>query len=186
MTVLLRHQNGLFVPTAEKVQDLALRVQRRGIEGSTTRGFSTWAEQQRLHDKGRVVLGEPCWHKGERVARPAGTCADHPLGSKVTNAKPGESFHNIARAVDFCVDLNPDPSKVKPAWPNQHPLWDALAIDAPLVGLVWGGTFSDKPHVEDRSCAPCGRDHDQSIAKSLGVKLLAHTFHPDGRCKVTR
>lgn len=92
-------------------------------------------------------------------------------GSKVTNAKPGQSAHNFnppavgdgALACDLILDVN----RVKvrrtewkgrlypDAWDDAsvsaRPIWIALGVAAREQGLVWGGDwkgFVDKPHVE--------------------------------------
>lgn len=69
-------------------------------------------------------------------------------GEKVTNAKPGESFHNFALAFDVVEIKNG-----KAIWDN--PRWETIGKLGESVGLEWGGRwkFTDKPHFQIRNLA---------------------------------
>jgi len=63
-------------------------------------------------------------------------------GKKVTNAKCGQSWHNVAVAVDI-VEVKAG----KALWKN--PKWDHIGALGKSVGLKWGGdwkSFRDRPH----------------------------------------
>jgi len=82
----------------------------------------TFEEQDALYQKGRT--------------RP---------GPKVTNAKPGSSFHQYGLAIDFCLQVNGELKWVVDAnW--------MIVVDAfKKYGFEWGGdwkSFKDFPHVE--------------------------------------
>src|SRR6185369_11203150 len=64
-------------------------------------GHRTVARQDQLYAKGRTTAGEPCRHGTE--TRAVGTCTEHPLGSKVTNAQGSSmsSWHQFGLAVDL-------------------------------------------------------------------------------------
>jgi peptidoglycan L-alanyl-D-glutamate endopeptidase CwlK len=82
----------------------------------------TFEEQDLLYQKGRT--------------RP---------GPKVTNAKPGSSFHQYGLAIDFCLQVNG-----KLVW-HVDKNW-MMVVDAfKAYSFTWGGdwrTFKDYPHVE--------------------------------------
>jgi peptidoglycan L-alanyl-D-glutamate endopeptidase CwlK len=65
-------------------------------------------------------------------------------GKKVTNPKPGESWHNFGLAFDVVPLVNR-----KAIWDS--PFWGRIGTLGKQAGLQWGGefrTFKDKPHFE--------------------------------------
>jgi len=67
-------------------------------------------------------------------------------GPRVTNAKPGASFHNWKVAFDFVPIVNG-----KAVWDDDH-LWAQCGMIGEALGLEWGGgwqSFPDKPHMQD-------------------------------------
>ncbi len=61
-------------------------------------------------------------------------------GSTITNAKALESYHQFGLAFDVVFKTygyNPPDG-----W------WEDLGKEAEGLGLVWGGSFGDKPHIE--------------------------------------
>jgi peptidoglycan L-alanyl-D-glutamate endopeptidase CwlK len=66
-------------------------------------------------------------------------------GRIVTNARPGQSWHNHRCAFDFVPMI-----AGKPAW-NDAALYDKCGAIAESVGLEWGGhwtRFREKPHCQ--------------------------------------
>lgn len=64
---------------------------------------------------------------------------------KVTQAKPGNSFHNYRLAFDVVPIVNN-----KAIW-NDENLWSKIGAIGESIGLTWGGKFSsfpDKPHFQ--------------------------------------
>lgn len=64
---------------------------------------------------------------------------------KVTNAKPGQSYHNYGLAIDIVPIVN---GKVD--W-NALDVFDKVGMIGKSVGLRWGGDFKslkDRPHFE--------------------------------------
>jgi peptidoglycan L-alanyl-D-glutamate endopeptidase CwlK len=62
----------------------------------------------------------------------------------VTNAKPGQSFHNYGLAIDVCPFING-----KPDWKSK--LWDRIGALGESIGFAWGGrwkSIKDLPHFE--------------------------------------
>jgi hypothetical protein len=94
----------------------------------------SWAAQAADYAEGRTSPGPPCVHDG--VSRPIGTCADHPLGLKITNAPPGHSWHQYGFAGDGVplVDGKPD-------WDVSGPNWAKVYEALPKVGLFSGKNF---------------------------------------------
>jgi peptidoglycan L-alanyl-D-glutamate endopeptidase CwlK len=87
-------------------------------------GTRTFAEQAALHAKGRTAPGP-----------------------KVTNARPGYSWHNFGVAWDFVVF----DAKGQPQWDS--PLMVRCGRIAEDLGLEWGGSwtkFKDVPHIQLR------------------------------------
>jgi len=91
-----------------------------------TEGFRTFKRQQALYDIGRNKAG----------------------GRTVTNARPGESFHQYGCALDVCF-AGPD------AYLEEDDkgdfFWKEFGRFSKAHGFVWGGDFTyilDKPHVQ--------------------------------------
>lgn len=66
-------------------------------------------------------------------------------GKKVTNAMPGDSFHNWKVAWDFVPIING-----KAVW-NDDAMWKRCGQIAMSLGIEWGGSwtrFPDKPHCQ--------------------------------------
>jgi peptidoglycan L-alanyl-D-glutamate endopeptidase CwlK len=87
-------------------------------------GLRTYAEQAAIYAKGRT---EP--------------------GPKVTNARPGYSWHNFGVAWDFVVF----DAQGQPQWDS--PLMTRCGKIAEELGLEWGGSwsgFKDIPHIQLR------------------------------------
>lgn len=67
-------------------------------------------------------------------------------GSVVTNAPPGDSYHNFGLAFDAV----PRAYKALPGWNPSGEYWQRIGAIGKSLGLTWGGDFStqDKPHFE--------------------------------------
>ena len=116
---------------AEKFLDSA---DDEGIEVLVTCTYRSGMEQAALYAQGRTTKGKI-----------------------VTNAKPGESLHNLllngqpgARALDVVPMV-----MGKPMWDAENPLWKRLGEIGESVGLKWGGRWKkpDKPHFELKETA---------------------------------
>lgn len=123
---------GLHPVVQEKATELIKRAYKRNVELAITEGYRSFAEQQRLYNKGRTTSG-----------------------SIVTNAKPGESYHNYGLAVDIALYK---PNGYQLVWDVQRDLdqdgrsdWLEVVDEAKALGFKWGGdwrTFKDYPHFE--------------------------------------
>jgi peptidoglycan LD-endopeptidase CwlK len=73
------------------------------------------------------------------------------LGKHITNAAPGESYHQYGLAADGCPMLD---GRLVWSYPNQDPraikAWNRYGETAEDAGLEWGGMWvsDDKPHVQ--------------------------------------
>ena len=132
--------------TADKAVRLLAKCRAMGLELVVTDTYRSFAEQDALYRKGRTAPG--------RV---------------VTNARAGQSFHNVRRALDVAFK---DASQAV-TWEGD---WDAVGQLGVQCGLFWGGnfqSFKDRPHFEDRFCGRCGGDH-----------VKAMSFEEDGSCSL--
>lgn len=109
-----------FRDKAEQVLSLASEA---GFDFLVTCTFRSEKEQAALYAQGRTKPGP-----------------------RVTNAKPGESAHNVGFAVDIVPII-----AGKPIWDAAHPLWQEYGRLVRLVGLEWAGdwtTFKEFPHMQ--------------------------------------
>lgn len=93
-----------------------------GIKLILTSTYRDHEKQQALYDQGRTTPGKI-----------------------VTNAKPGQSFHNWRVAFDVVPVENG-----KAIWDNNG-LWNKIGALGRDMGLEWGGdwtSFKDKPHFQ--------------------------------------
>lgn len=69
-----------------------------------------------------------------------------PSTPKVTNAKPGDSYHQYGLAIDAV----PRAYKALPDWNPNGPLWVRIGEIGESFGLEWGGRWSrpDRPHFQ--------------------------------------
>ncbi|MCP5535396.1 MAG: M15 family metallopeptidase [Akkermansiaceae bacterium] len=112
-----------LAPNAQRKAREWLRMcQEAGIYVKIICGTRSYEEQAALYAKGRT---EP--------------------GKKVTNARPGYSWHNFGVAWDFVVF----DEQGQPQWDS--PLMDRCGKIGKEIGLEWGGTwkrFVDKAHLQ--------------------------------------
>jgi len=147
-----RSLDDLYPPTRRKVDALIAECFMHGIRVRAICTYRSNAEQAALFAKGRTAPGKI-----------------------VTKARPGSSFHNCRRAVDFVILTST--GAVDWVWMESaacRPLWAEFGRVAKLCGLTWGGDWVnivDRPHVEDRWCETCNE----------AFKAVAH-FDEDGNC----
>jgi peptidoglycan L-alanyl-D-glutamate endopeptidase CwlK len=116
----------LYPPFAAKLQLLVDACAARGTRYYATSGLRSLEAQAKLYAQGRT---EP--------------------GKIVTKAKPGQSFHNFAIAMDFCRDADTDRSGLQPDWDLDA--YKILAEEATKVGLesaYYWDSFKEGPHVQ--------------------------------------
>ena len=67
-------------------------------------------------------------------------------GKVVTNAKPGESWHNYRCAIDVVPLVNG-----KPNWDGSDPIWETIGQLGEQAGLEWAGrwrSFKELAHFQ--------------------------------------
>lgn len=100
-----------------------------------TDGLRTFEDQAAIYGKGRSSY----IYKGKEYG--------NPKVKKVSNAKPGTSFHNYGLALDF---VTCDGYGKNIDW-NVGPKWRRAAAIAKELGFTWGGdwaSFKDYPHIQ--------------------------------------
>lgn len=132
MTVTL---NDLYVKSAAKLAQVDARVRTaamalikkafaEGIYVQYSAGFRGAAEQQKAYNQGRTTPGQI-----------------------ITNARPGESYHNYGLAVDyFLLSANGKTG----LW-TVNAKWRRVAAIGKSLGFEWGGDwtgFRDYPHLQ--------------------------------------
>jgi len=99
----------------------------------------TFPEQDALYALGRTKKSH------------TGVTSKKPLGSTVTAAKAGQSFHNYGLAFDYCLqidgkDISWDTAK---DWDGDLISdWMEVATIFSALGMKWGKAFNDLPHFE--------------------------------------
>lgn len=123
---LQAEQDKYKVPTeltpmvARKAEAIVEEMKRHGHAVRIVEGIRTLERQQELYNQGRTTPG--------------------PI---VTNAQPGESFHNYGVAVDFVFR--------KEGYNASDTLWALLGEVGKKQGFEWGGDwqgFIDRPHFQ--------------------------------------
>jgi len=126
----------VYPPLLHKLELVLAECDSRGTEYWATSGWRSWEEQNRLYALGRTVKN-------------VDASEERPLGGKVTNARGGQSFHNMGLAVDFAPDKDTQRDGLQPEWDLQK--FRTLAEAARKHGLeagFWWVNFKDGPHVE--------------------------------------
>lgn len=126
----------LYPKFLAKLQPLAEACAARGMEYWAISGLRSWDEQAALYALGRTKAN-------------VDATEEKPLGGKVTNAKPGQSYHNFAIAADFCLDKDGTREGLQPDWTFEE--YRVLAEEARKLGLEAGffwTKFPDAAHVQ--------------------------------------
>lgn len=110
----------LYPPFLEKLLQLLANCRERGWDYVAIFGYRSWAQQHQL-----------------RLAFLNGT------GGRAAPA--GASAHNYGLAVDLCRDKDLDKVGLQPDWDPKA--YDVLGEEADLLGLHWGASYNDRPHI---------------------------------------
>lgn len=129
----------LLPQAQEKAYEFVRLIKDKGINAKIISGTRTYEEQRALYDQGR--------------SKP---------GKIVTNARPGESFHNHGVAWD--IGIFDDNGK----YLEDSPLYKLAGKIGESIGLEWGGNWSgnlvDEPHYAY---------NPQNISTNLAMRLHA-------------
>ena len=102
-------------------------------------GYRTFKEQDGLYALGRAVVN------------PNGKTAKRPMGSTVTRAKAGQSYHNYGLAIDFSLLIDGKTiswDTVKDYDGDLQSDWLEVVLIFTKSGYKWGKAFNDLPHLE--------------------------------------
>lgn len=119
-SLILGKSQGLKPLVQRKADAVIKEMELLGHPVRITEGFRSMERQAQLYAQGRTAPG-----------------------NIVTNAKPGESFHNYGVAVDFVFR--------KEGYNASEALWQTLGTIGKKHGFEWGGDwqgFTDRPHFE--------------------------------------
>lgn len=108
-----RDINELLPPVRERVQRFQQLCKEHGIDLLVTSTYRCNESQARLYAQGRTAPGKI-----------------------VTNAKPGQSWHNHRCAIDVVPLING-----KPNWNTKDPVWAKLGELGKQAGLEWAGDW---------------------------------------------
>jgi peptidoglycan L-alanyl-D-glutamate endopeptidase CwlK len=136
---------------AGKITQLAEILAPEGLVVRVTAGLRSWAEQDVLYAQGRITPGKV-----------------------VTNARGGESWHNLGCAVDM-VPMDQIPPQ--PDWNLSHPVWARMVAVGESLGLYSGSEFcsiKDWPHFQLTAPYPIGAPNDE--ARSIYLAEGAEAF----------
>ena len=113
-----------LIPQAkERVERFIALCHEQGIDLLVTSTYRDNESQEQLYEQGRSLPG--------RI---------------VTNAKPGESWHNYRCAVDVVPLVNG-----KPNWDGSDPIWQTIGELGEKAGLEWAGrwhSFKELAHFQ--------------------------------------
>lgn len=126
----------IFPPLLRKIELLQEACSKRGVDYWAISGYRSWEEQDALYALGRTKPN-------------VDATEEKPMGGKVTNARGGQSYHNLSIAVDLCPDKDLDRAGLQPDWNPEA--FELLGEEAKALGLEWGGSwtsFKDYPHVQ--------------------------------------
>ncbi len=145
-----RNLDLLTALTREGLDNVLAYCTARNIDLLVTCTYRSPEEQAELYASGRVDLRTKI-----EVMRCAGLApmaellekvTPKPNLKKLTNAGPGESFHQLGEAFDVCPLVNG-----KPMWDSSHPAWQVYGTAVRRSGLFWAGDwprFREYPHAQ--------------------------------------
>ena len=128
-----RDLSDLLPDVLPRFMDFHAHAANAGIQLLTTSTYRDFESQRALYARGRTAPGEPCHCAG--IVHAVGTCALHPLGLHVTNAREGLSWHNWKCAEDVVPLVGG-----KPSWSDEH-LWNHIGAIGEAAGLEWAGRW---------------------------------------------
>ncbi|MDO7487647.1 M15 family metallopeptidase [Peribacillus frigoritolerans] len=114
--------------------EMVERAYNEGITVQISAGYRSMEEQANLYGQGRVYSYNGMNYSN--LAKPI-----------VTNAKPGQSYHNYGLAIDFFI-VSDDGRRA--IW-KVDSKWQRVSAIGKALGFKWGGdwsSFKDYPHLE--------------------------------------
>jgi peptidoglycan L-alanyl-D-glutamate endopeptidase CwlK len=139
-----RDLNELSGPARAKAEAMLNACKAAGVDVLVTCTYRSDAEQAALYIQGRAPLAVV---NDLRAKVGLSAIAEEENGRKVTNARPGQSFHARRMAIDVAPII-----AGKPVWNPEHPVWQTVGKIGRSCGLEWGGDwthFREYPHFQD-------------------------------------
>ncbi|WP_234396968.1 peptidoglycan-binding protein [Bacillus massiliglaciei] len=127
--------SGIHPVVKESAIELIKRAYDEGIFVQISAGYRSMTEQAKLYGQGRLGYT----YNGVNYSNVA--------KAKVTNAKPGQSYHNFGLAVDYFLVSDDGNTAL---W-TVNDKWKRVAAIGKSLGFKWGGdwkSFKDYPHLE--------------------------------------
>ena len=110
-----RSLDDLVPPAKQRAQAFVDAAKAKGIDLLVTSTYRDNESQAALYAQGRTTPGDV-----------------------VTNAKPGQSWHNYRCALDVVALVNG-----KPVWSTKDPIWQKIGEIGKSCGLEWAGDWKD-------------------------------------------
>lgn|SRR3990167_798147 len=145
ITVASRSIKDLVPEVEELAGKFLIACNELGISVLITCTRRSHAEQRALYAQGRETLKMV---NSLRTLAKLGTITERGNKRRVTNAREGESLHNIGRAFDV-VPLDGG----KCLWDVKNPVWQRLGRIGQDLGLEWAGSWKrmkEYPHFQLR------------------------------------
>lgn len=127
--------SGIHSVVKASALEMIKRAYKEGIYAQISAGYRSMDEQAALYGQGRLYYS----YRGKNYSNLA--------KPKVTNAKPGQSFHNFGVAIDYFIVTDDG----KTALWTINTKWRRVAAIGKELGFKWGGDwtgFKDYPHLE--------------------------------------
>ena len=119
-----RSLDELLFPTRQRAEAFIAAAKAKGIDLLVTSTYRDNESQAALYAQGRTTPGDI-----------------------VTNAEPGQSWHNHRCALDVVALING-----KPVWNAKDPIWQKIGQIGKSCGLEWAGDWKGKmrefPHFQ--------------------------------------
>ena len=118
-----RNLDDLVPPAKQRAEAFIAAAKAKGIDLLVTSTYRDNESQAALYAQGRTTPGDV-----------------------VTNARPGQSWHNYRCALDVVALVNG-----KPIWNKKDPIWQKIGEIGKSCGLEWAGdwvTFKEFPHFQ--------------------------------------
>ena len=131
--VVNRNVNLLYRPFIEDILSLVYELHHKGCNLYIFEGYRSFERQSYLYEQGRTRLYD---YLGRKLP-------------KVTNAKPGFSYHNYGMAVDLVFDANIYKPGMQWTWDGNYSILGETLRKYP--SLEWAGDwnkFKEFPHVQ--------------------------------------
>lgn len=151
-----RDINQLHPVTAQKALKVTDLCKAKGVDILVYNTLRTLDEQAKLYRQGRSwgVIKVKCLNLRSAgynyLADAIERVGPQKENRKLTNAAPGESWHNLAYAFDAVPLLNKSPAW---SYKGNEQLWETYGNACKELGLTWGGdwNFKDYPHAQEHS-----------------------------------